>query len=433
VLNTTGLDLASTPPFAVPMGFFMAAPPLAITAGLLLALNPDPALLSRWSPAALAATHLLLLGFVSSIMCGSLLQVLPVLVGTRPVTRPLGAAALAAALAVGSMVLAMGFAASSSGLLLAGGGLAAASLLLFALRVGLALLLAVTASGLRAILLAAAAALAVTAILGTLLVAGRLGIVAALADKAWTDLHLAWGLAGWMGLLLIGIASELLPMFYLAPAPPRPLQQLLAAGTAVVLLGLSLTVLRHDHGPYAAALSAATWALLNGFVVTLFISQWRRRRVRRDPSLGFWWLGQASILAASLAWFADAPATLVGVLLIVGAGMSFTTGTLFKIVPFLSWYHLQARKVARQRTDVRLPTMQGFIGEVRARWQLALHGSALGLLLAGAWGQVPAGRFGGLLLAVSALLLWATLIRAGHKYRQIQRRLAHDGGSATLS
>lgn len=430
MLNTTGLDLASTPPFAVPMRFFMAAPPFAIAAGLLLVLTSDPALLSRWSPTALAATHLLLLGFVSSIMCGALLQILPVLVGAPAAIRPFAAGALAAALALGSALLAVGFAASRNGLLLAGGGLAAFALLLFAVRVGVTLLAAPAASRLRPALLAAAAALAVTATLGTLLVAGRLGLFAAMADKAWTDVHLAWGLAGWMGLLLIGVAGELLPMFYLAPAPPRALQRFLTAATLAVLLCLPLTALWPGHESFSAALSLAIWLLPSGFAVGSFVSQWRRRRTRRDPSLGFWWLGQASILVAAIAWLADAPATVLGVLLIVGAGMSFTTGTLFKIVPFLSWYHLQTRKMAQRRTDVRLPTMQGFIGEPPARWQLALHGGALGLLVAGAWGQAAAGRLGALLLAVSALLLWAGLIRAWRKYRHILRLLQHHQGSA---
>ena len=75
------LDVKSSPPYAVPLRWFALAPPMLALTGLLLLFEGPTAVLSRWTPAALALTHLTALGFMGSVMLGSLVQVLPVLAG----------------------------------------------------------------------------------------------------------------------------------------------------------------------------------------------------------------------------------------------------------------------------------------------------------------------------------------------------------------
>jgi len=81
-LNIAALSIGQTPPLAVPMPYFLAAPLFLTAAGVLLMLSPDM-LGARWSPQALAATHLVTLGFLAMVMLGALQQVLPVLMGER--------------------------------------------------------------------------------------------------------------------------------------------------------------------------------------------------------------------------------------------------------------------------------------------------------------------------------------------------------------
>ena len=85
-MKTAGLSLDQAPPIGVPFAFFLAAPLFAALAGGLLLWQGEAVLVSRWTPAALAVTHLLALGFLTQIMCGALLQMLPVLAGS-PVPR----------------------------------------------------------------------------------------------------------------------------------------------------------------------------------------------------------------------------------------------------------------------------------------------------------------------------------------------------------
>lgn len=423
MLNTKGLSLASSPPFTLPLRFFLTAPLFGMVAGLLIVFTGEPALLSRWMPATLAVVHLLVLGFVSMIMCGALLQILPVLLGADSTNTPLQGAAVHTGLAVGTLLLAIGFQFDLTAALLLGALLAAGALALFIALAGRALLTATGPGRARITVTMAVFSLAVTVTLGLMLAGSRGGWFDLPIHEPWVDTHLAWGMIGWVFLLLIGIAGELLSMFYRSPSYPPWLKRSLPAAMLALLLMLLPYPIVPGAYPVFSIIQFMLMIGLATFAVISFILQWRRRRPRRDATLGFWWLTQAAVVLAVVAWLNGMPDNLVGVLAIVGGGMSFTSGTLYKIVPFLSWYHLQTRKVMQRRSDIKLPTMQRFISEGAARWQLATHAAALLLLSLAAWQVVPTARLGGMMLAISALLLWANLLRAFRLYRAINRVL----------
>lgn len=75
------------PPLAAPMNLFIVAPLFLASAGMGGALHAGEWLASRWAPAALALTHRVALGFLGLVMVGSLLQIMPVLLGV-PKLRP---------------------------------------------------------------------------------------------------------------------------------------------------------------------------------------------------------------------------------------------------------------------------------------------------------------------------------------------------------
>jgi hypothetical protein len=86
---------------------------------------------------------------------------------------------------------------------------------------------------------------------------------------------------------------------------------------------------------------------------------------------------------------------------------------LCKIVPFLAWFHLQARLGYRPGQ----PSMRDYLPEARARGQFRLHLAALACLLAAPflpWLAVP----GGLLLAASAAWLGWNLWQAQGLYQR---------------
>jgi hypothetical protein len=83
MVDTSGLSLDQAPPIHLPLRLLLTAPWFAVAAGVVLMSVGEPALVSRWTPGALALTHLITVGFLGQAMCGALLQMLPVIAGAR--------------------------------------------------------------------------------------------------------------------------------------------------------------------------------------------------------------------------------------------------------------------------------------------------------------------------------------------------------------
>lgn len=423
MLTTAGLSLEQAPPIGVPLRFFLTAPLFALAAGLLLVWQGEALLASRWSPAALAGTHLIALGFLTQVMCGALFQMLPVLAGSPvPAARRVGPAGHAL-LVAGSLALCTGFLGLAPGgpgpWLGWGAGLLALGLGVIALPIAIALArargVAITVAAMRLAL----AGLGVTAALGlALAVALAVPETIGLADyAAWVDLHLAWGLLGWGGILVIGVGFQLVPMFHVAPAYPRPLRLTLPP---LVMVGLGAAALAtscglHGFVPWGIALAVGALVV---FAAATLDRQYRRERKRLDASLLHWWSAMASLLLAAGLWLAGGHGEAVGVLVLIGVGVGLPSGMLLKIAPFLSWFHLQHRQIALGRFDLRLPNMHSLLPEAWGRLHFGLHLLALTLLLAAAFGVPLAARAGGVALACGATVLFGLLVRTALAYRR---------------
>jgi hypothetical protein len=130
----------------------------------------------------------------------------------------------------------------------------------------------------------------------------------------------------------------------------------------------------------------------------------------------------ASLIACVLVWLAarlwpawadsDAYPLLLGVQFIGGFAVSVVSGMLYKTVPFLAWFHLQAQLQARAGS---IPTMKEMIVERWMRWQFRLHLAACALLV-GAAVQPQLVTVAGGVLALSALLLWVNLLAAARRF-----------------
>ena len=421
------MSLDQAPPLSVPVRFFLTAPLFGVAAAVTLFQTGPAALMSRWTPVLLGVTHLLVLGFIAMVMIGAMLQLMPVLAAT-PVKKPEWVSAtLHALLSTGALLLGVG---------LAGGYQWPVQLALLALGTGFLVFIVIVFTTLRhspsahasvKTMRLAVLALAVTVTLGVFLGAGHGWPNIALA-RQYTDLHLVWGLLGWVGLLSIGLAYQVVPMFQMTPEYPLLMQRGL---TPLLLLLLLLWSWGQIGLPMHPALSWITGALLAaGFtwfgIWTLYLQGRRRRRVP-DVTLWFWRLGMSSLLACVLLWAGTRLTGLeshlpqyplvLGVLMIIGFAISVINGMLYKILPFLIWLHLQTR--ARDREARRLvPNVKKIISHERAYWQLRAHLLALLLLLGAVWwpqSQViyaAAGCF-----ALSCLMLWFNLLGGLRAYR----------------
>ncbi|HFC53639.1 MAG TPA: hypothetical protein ENJ43_04325 [Gammaproteobacteria bacterium] len=410
-MKTAALSLEQTPPLSVPLRYFVTAPLFVMLAATLLLWFGPVALSSRWTPQLLAATHLVTLGCLTMVMFGATQQLLPILMAS-PLPRPrLTSALVHILLTGGTLLLAGGMLSGAPYLFQGAAGMLGAGILLF---VGVTLdALRRSRSGHDTVwgIALALVALLVTAGAG-LVLAGGYALGWYVVPRSLTNLHLVWGLLGWVGLLVVAVAYQVVPMFQLTPAYPPILMRWLAAVLLLSLLSWSVGRLLPAARPLSLGAGTVVVAGYGLFAFTTFWLQHRRSRRVADVNLDFWRVGLVSLLLALLLW-SSAPLghssvgeLLLGVLLIAGFAMSIINGMLYKIVPFLIWLHLNNRMQAEGRWE-KIPNMRELISPRQSRWQFRLHSVALLLLLAAVVWPASFTRPAALLLFCSqALLGW---------------------------
>jgi hypothetical protein len=434
------LSLAQAPPISVPLRYFLTAPLFGIFAAcLFIGYGPDAAT-SRWSPLLLGATHLMTLGFITMAMFGAMSQMVPVLAGS-PLPRPRLVSAVAhALLTVGALALSGGLLLDNRILIGLGMPVLGIGLFTFIAVAGFCLFRAqarsATVSGMRLAVISLAVAVAI----GLRIAAEHVWNLQPQILSICTDIHVAWGLLGWVTTLVISAAYEVVPMFQITPAYPLWMQRWLTRSILglLVLWSLAYAVPFLPDLPIQMRLANLLAGLLAlGLVLfacaTLYLQHKRRRRLS-DVTLQFWRTALLSLLACVYIWLAiqtfaplqDAhgPTILLGALFITGFVVSVITGMMYKIVPFLIWLHLQGQGVARR---IPLPNMKEIIPDQRARRQLRLHIASVLLLVCAALMPVWFLRLAAFTFALSFLHLAFNLYGALRIYRKVCIRLVAAG------
>lgn len=437
-MNYGLLSLAQTPPLSVPMRYLVTAPIFAMIAAVVVILYPEM-LSNRWSPVTLAVVHLLALGFVVMVMFGVLQQLLPVLAGVRFDHPVFISIALHIGLTIGTLALCLGFYLMEQILLIM--AMAVLSVTIVGMiSLGLYGLLSSHSSvsvvwGMRLPILA----FLVTTLIGFYLTSGYAFNEIPLA-RHLTGLHYTWGLLGWVGLMVITVSYQVVPMFQITPKYPLVMVRWLVPGIFVLLVLWSLIQLAEHYllpstGEYGKLFFLA---LLAGFLFYIYQTlklQYMRKRRLPDVTLNFWRLGLMSMFLSGLFWavsnlysgneainqYLNLP-LLEGVLLIPGAAMSLINGMLYKIVPFLIWLHLTNQVDMSTRWQKSIPNMKKIIGEIHAGSQFKLHCLSL-LALVVATIQLPLQpeilRVGAALLFLSNLYLFRNILTALKTYRSV--------------
>lgn len=420
------LSFDQAPPISVPYRFFLAAPWFGVMAGILLAWAGSSALDSRWTPQALALTHLITLGFMLQAMCGAVFQFIAVAVGGNVWRPTLVANAVQPPLLLATLLL-------IAGLLFGLPGLLSAAVPLFVLAIGgfvtvFALALWRTpATGMTLwAMRMALGGLALTMLLGSVL-AETLARGFALPIVDLTDVHLAWGLGGWALMLLAGVSYHVVPMFQLTRPYPPWFTCWFGPLLLVFLLAWSSRIFLND-GQWSSTLALPLLLMLSAYAgITLWLQYTRRRKIH-DATSRYFQVAMCSMLAFAFAAAATVPrpelaadprfAVGLGVLALAGVFVSAITGMMYKIVPFLNWLHLQ--RLGAPLSAV--PNMKTMIPAAAMTGQLRLHVLALALLLAAVW-QPGLTRLAGIAFAASCAWLGWNLVGALRRYGLFRDRI----------
>lgn len=422
VMNTSGLSLDQAPPISIPFKFFLTASLFAIGVGVLFMLQGDTLLLTRWSPAALGVTHLITVGFLAQVMTGAMIQLLPVLAGS-----PLPAAIHVSrivhlALLAGAVLLAAGFLFTRNLLLVTGAVVVAAAFALFLTAVAVAL----SKQGVLRQKIAALGigwiALVPTLILGEVLMLGITGLQQIDDMQQMVSLHLSWGLLGWVGIVLFATVFQLVPIFYVTREFPRLLKSWALPSVFVLLLILTLFGALNSSQLFVGRTLIVLIFLLLGFSVFAVIR--RRKRGIVDTTLLFIWTGMTCLALSAAVWIAGGNEILLGMLLLGGVCLTVPIGLIYKVVPFLCWFHLQGMLIRQERFSHRLPSMKHFIPEKSAKRHYFTHLAALVLLLSANWFSGPFTSLAGGVYTLSSIYLCKNILHAMLAFRKEQRALS---------
>lgn len=436
-----------SPPLAVAFRFFLNVPLFLMLAALTLgwqAWAGSPYI--RWNPTVLATAHFLTLGVLASAMLGAMMQILPVATHIHVLRPRITSTVVHACLTLGTLSLAIGFIIVKAVFHTAAVVLLGAAFVLFLAAVagGLWRDRKQRSPGSGEILVAvrlALVALGVTIALGLFMAGLRGGLwsvgASAAQAGAWLhglpDLHVLWGLAGWVGLLVIGISYQVIPIFQATEIYPKRITDILAPLVFLLLVVLTLSGAWQLSNSHAATLpqrlaSAGLALCYLGYGLFTAWLLWTRKRPSPEPTTWFWHAAMASLVLAALlgisrsAWptlSGNTQEMLLGTLLIPGFAVSAVNGMLYKIVPFLLWHN------AQRRAPIALPfipKVRQFISERDAMRQFIAHLCAVVLLAAACF--MPAVLLpAAIALAASAGLLAWNILRALALYTRTCHRI----------
>lgn len=335
---------AQPPPFRLPGEHFAAALVfLALGSVGLMVVAPELAVGAYPSVRVIGVTHFFTLGWITTSIMGALYQFVPVALGraiwsVRLAHGTFGVYVTGLPLFVGGLLV------GETAVALVGAVVLAVGVVLFLVNLGATLARAPHRDVTWWALAAAGTFLLLTLLVGLALAAnlgsGILGEHRFLA----LGVHLHLALGGWVGLVIVGVAHRLLPMFLLShgvgEGPVRWAVALMASGAG------TLAVFHHASEP----LSRFVPALLMGAGLVCFLFQavrLYRTRARRalDPGMRLAAVALA-LLAVGLvlagpvvAGRADPRLATAYVAVIVGGITLFVAAHYYKIVPFLVWYH----------------------------------------------------------------------------------------------
>lgn len=367
-MNFNGLSVDQAPPISVPLRFFLTAPLFGILAGFLIFFSESSTLMSRYSIDTIVITHAMTIGFLGFIMLGAMTQMLSVLAGAKIPNIKAVATYSHALLVLGSVYMFLGLLNENYIYnIFAFMGLSSGFIIIFvAILISLKSVINFTPT-LRAIATSVVFAL-FSLLMGLyLLYSYILNEVSALHIIV-ANVHSVWAIFGFAGILIIGVSFQVLPMFYVAPKFKSFCKQkvvwFISAG---LIFWLFLSFFYEEY-----TLLAKLWIALFfwAFATTVWLKLNRRRRPISDVTIWYWRSSSIFLALGTFVWIFDEyfkhEYIVMAAILIGGFILSIMVGMLYKIVPFLVWFHLNAMGY------MNIPTINEMINKNLAKLQFFL-------------------------------------------------------------
>lgn len=352
------MDRSIKTSLGVPLGFILVGI-LALLTGLgLIIWRPEILATYHYNQRVIAVTHLVTLGWICSVVMGSVYQLVPVALETKLYSERLAVCQFLLHL-VGFVGMVRMFWVWDVPMVATYGSIMGVGVLLFVYNIGRTLL-RIPRWNIVAVGIASALGwLVLTIIAGLLLAAVKLWPVSPFDPISQMHAHAHLGGLGFFIILIVAVSYKLIPMFLLSD-----IQNHQRAWATLLLLnmgmaGLFVTLLFNSAFKLVFAGLVITGLLVFGWELNAIV-QARKRRVI-DWSIKYFLtaiglLIPVCLLAIGLSWpglplneFTGQLETVYGLLALLGVITLAIMGMLYKIVPFLIWYSRYSSEIGRSR------------------------------------------------------------------------------------
>ncbi len=365
-----GLSLNQAPPISVPFRFFLTAPLFGILIGIMFFLYPIDIVSNRFSPVTIGIVHLFTLGMLAMIVFGAMQQMMPVLSGALVPKPRVFAFIVHTGLTLGTLFFSGSFIFDLPYLLEAGVSLLALSFLVFFLfTIKLLYKVKFLTSTVNTMKLFSIMGF-LTAIFGLIIAFNHIGSNIPENHYFFVNTHIVLGVFGFAVLLIMGISFQVIPMFYVAKDFPKFVQNKIPLFIAALIASFSLFFF-FELDVYILKLVLAIFLMIFSFYALNSLNN--RRRPVFDVTLWYWKLSLYFFIFTMLNWLfvpQDSP-FLISIMFAFGFLYSLLQGMVYKIIPFLAWFHLSSKGY------FIIPTMREMINEDMIKIHFYLHCTAL--------------------------------------------------------
>ncbi len=360
-MEPTSIASAYSPPFKIVAKYFVTAISSFVILNFFLMISYSIIGGHHFQPRILAITHVATLGWISMIIFGALFQLVPVVLEIRLFSEKLAEIQYWIYLP-GVIGLVYGFwFFETGGFFLASGILLNLAMFIFAFNIA-ATLTKVKKWNLTGFYLAAAIFyLVVTAIAGLLLVINLVQPYIKIDHLQYLTLHAHIAFIGWVSMVVMGVTYKLIPMFTLSHGFSLTNGKWAFWLINIGLLGISAVIYYKN-----VSLFFYIFVGLITIGIILFLFQVHiifKKRIRKGFDIGirfsliaYIMLGVTTILGTFMAF--GNPNSLINLTLVYGYLIMFAylsmliVGQMYKIVPFLVWYHKFSSKVGLEKVPM---------------------------------------------------------------------------------
>ena len=364
-----GLSLDQAPPISVPFRFFLSAPIFGVLMSFVIFFTPFNEISNQYSHFAIGVVHLFTLGILSMIIFGAMQQMMPVLAGAIIKKPRLFANVVHTSLVLGTLFLSFSFIFEIKILLhIAVLFLAIAFLTFFIMSIKLLFKVKYLTSTVKAMRLFSLAGI-ITLFLGLYLAISHMTLEFDTHYYSFVFLHILFGLFGFALLLIMGVSFQVIPMFYVAPDFPKFIQNKLPL---IIFILLFVSALFFFFDINILILKLIFSSLIISFCFYGLKSLNNRKRPVFDATLWYWKFSLVSLAISLIIWLVEFDTNyILAIVFAFGFLYSLLQGMVYKIIPFLSWFHLTSKGY------FKLPTIREFINERYIKIHFFLHISSV--------------------------------------------------------